>query len=353
VRKAEHHALLDWLRFLAALVVVAGHARAFMFFDYGRLEPKTIWTAAFSAVGRSGHEAVLIFFVLSGFLVGGNAFDRARAGTFDWRTYSADRFARIYTPLVPALALTVAAACYLGTFNLVTALGNVVALQEAFVEPLAPNPPLWSLSYEIWFYIIGGSAAVLMMKRSALAIIVLMIGLSMFLLLDPVYLLTWCIGAAAFFYRPSRAVWLQCIGSSVLFCLGLTLSQLTRASQTMSVDPRFHDLAIIILAAGVAWALSCLRGMRCPDALARMGTKLAAPSYTLYLTHYPLFAVLGIEQGQLTLHRFVIFLALVLLAVVFALVIWFPFERLTPVVKERLRSGVLRRGVTSQHPRRS
>ena len=51
------------------------------------------------------HGAVVVFFVLSGFLVGGAVIERARAGKAYLRTYLIDRTSRIYVVLLPTLAL--------------------------------------------------------------------------------------------------------------------------------------------------------------------------------------------------------------------------------------------------------
>ena len=68
-----HYPWLDVMRFLAALMVVFCHSRNAFFLPYGELSPEqqTPFSMAFYALGRLGHEAVIVFFVLSGFLVGG------------------------------------------------------------------------------------------------------------------------------------------------------------------------------------------------------------------------------------------------------------------------------------------
>lgn len=104
-RNSAHLYWLDWLRFLAALMVVAAHARGGNWLEWGRLAEasQTKLVAVFFALTRAGTESVLVFFVLSGFLVGGKMIERLIDGTFDLRTYLIDRVSRIYTPLAPAL----------------------------------------------------------------------------------------------------------------------------------------------------------------------------------------------------------------------------------------------------------
>jgi len=64
---------LDLFRFLSALTVVATHLREAVFVELAALpmEQKSAITAALFLLTRLGNEAVIGFFVLIGFLVGG------------------------------------------------------------------------------------------------------------------------------------------------------------------------------------------------------------------------------------------------------------------------------------------
>lgn len=50
---------------------------------------------------------MLVFFVLSGFFVGGRAIEKCRKGTFCIKSYAVDRFVRIMLPLLSALLLCI------------------------------------------------------------------------------------------------------------------------------------------------------------------------------------------------------------------------------------------------------
>ena len=95
-----HFYWLDALRFIAAFMVLLSHSRNTFFPEYGALpsEQHNILTMAFTMFCRMGHEAVIIFFVLSGFLVGGRGFERIKAGTMNVKSYAIDRFSIIYPP---------------------------------------------------------------------------------------------------------------------------------------------------------------------------------------------------------------------------------------------------------------
>jgi peptidoglycan/LPS O-acetylase OafA/YrhL len=96
----SHFYWLDALRFVAAFMVLFSHTRNDYFMAYGDLPASQhgVATFVFYTLGRLGHEAVVVFFVLSGFLVGGRCFERIQNGTMNVKSYLIDRFARIYPP---------------------------------------------------------------------------------------------------------------------------------------------------------------------------------------------------------------------------------------------------------------
>src|ERR1700733_2312871 len=101
---------LDLLRGIAALAVFLGHARTASFVEFGAL-PSPQHTAIakiFFGLTRTGHEAVLVFFVLSGYLVGGQVIKQVRQRRFLIKSYALERTTRIFLPLIPACLLTVA-----------------------------------------------------------------------------------------------------------------------------------------------------------------------------------------------------------------------------------------------------
>ena len=62
---------LDMIRGLAALEVCLGHLRGFFLVDYGQTQGGLAAKLFYTLTGMH-HQAVMIFFVLSGFLVGGS-----------------------------------------------------------------------------------------------------------------------------------------------------------------------------------------------------------------------------------------------------------------------------------------
>ena len=95
-----HFYWLDTMRFVAAFMVLLSHSRNTFFPAFGDLpeSQQNIFSMAFTMFCRMGHEAVIVFFVLSGFLVGGRGFERIQDGSMNVSSYAIDRFARICPP---------------------------------------------------------------------------------------------------------------------------------------------------------------------------------------------------------------------------------------------------------------
>lgn len=96
---------LDLARGITALLVCAGHLRAAMFVDYKDVtQPSGFSEKLFYIVTSLGHQAVVVFFVLSGFFVGGSVLKNAN--DFRFLDYYTARLSRLWMVLVPALFFT-------------------------------------------------------------------------------------------------------------------------------------------------------------------------------------------------------------------------------------------------------
>jgi peptidoglycan/LPS O-acetylase OafA/YrhL len=169
--------LLDLLRAIAALLVCLGHWRNLLFLDYPQISRHRALLSAPYVLTGAGHQAVVIFFVLSGYLISGNIFRLIRDGRWSWRTYLIHRLTRLWLVLFPALLLGglwdivglhlhSAQALYGGlvanhvtsdvanTLNIRCFFGNLFFLQNTFVQCFGSNSPLWSLANEFWYYLL-------------------------------------------------------------------------------------------------------------------------------------------------------------------------------------------------------
>ncbi len=345
-----HMPWIDLLRFLAAFTVVVAHARAVSFPAFVDLPDtqKTLVTQIFYAVTRLGHEAVIVFFVLSGYLVGGKVLERLTTGGFVAGSYAIDRFSRLYVPLVPALLLTVAASYISGIPTTTMEIGgNLFSMQGVFVDSPKANGPLWSLSYEVWFYVLAGALAVTVTNRSLLALVIVVVVLMLFTALKPHFLFCWAVGALAYILRPKLSWLLLGLGMFVA-ALGVVLSQVASESRSVAQFINIFDqeVAVILLAFGLAIVIQQIvqsRPAGWASVLDRCGTPIASGSYTLYLTHYPILVTIGALGWQpastLSLTACLAMIARIILCLALAWAMYMLFERHTSIIRRWLKAG--------------
>ncbi len=361
-KEARHLPWIDWLRFLAAFAVLMVHTRGAAFVEYGALpagQHHPLVAVAFACT-RIGGEAVLLFFVLSGFLVGGRLFDRVVAGEFRTLDYALDRVTRIFIPLLPALGLTFGVSYLLDApINYFSFAANTIGLQEVVAPTLNLNDPLWSLSFEIWFYVLGGSLAWLVQKEKMAVVPALffLASLAVFSKLGGSYLFCWVLGAVAWRIRPRRPS-LALFGCGlVLIAVGAVMAQLNLNTVSIGLKNVHHwlpgvPMVRLVLATGYGLVLQFL--VACPPSsgllqgFERMGSKLAASSYTLYLTHYPVLALLSYlgwkRAARVDLHSSALFVGAVLVCCCVTWGLYFAFESRTSSVRRWTRSRLARQG---------
>ena len=199
---------VDWLRFLAAALVLLDHACQWNWPgpDLSVAGVPGGLARFLVAPAHLGRQAVIVFFVLSGALVGGLTLRKIRAGTFDASVYAADRLSRVYLPLIPALLLTIATFQTLGgSTDPLAYLACLFGLQDVWLPTPVDNHVLWTLSYEIWFYVLAGCVAVTVTGRgrSSQVRLAALAGaaLSVYLLcfrLEWINLACWFVGAGGF-----------------------------------------------------------------------------------------------------------------------------------------------------------
>ena len=148
---------LDVLRLGAALTVLLVHAHN-MWFPWKAHNP--------SSPGDASHTAVVIFFVLSGYVIAYTTSSNNRGPLH----YAQARLSRLYSVVIPALLLTAMVEMLIqsGSLELRSEFTRGLSwprylltagfLNEIWFFSAAPplNGPLWSLSFEFWYYLIFG-----------------------------------------------------------------------------------------------------------------------------------------------------------------------------------------------------
>lgn len=283
---------LDMARALAALVVLVVHVRASVFTAYGDLYPESqnLINYILFFVTRLGHEAVIVFFVLSGFLVGGNSLKDWLSGEFRFSAYFSKRLTRMYLVLLPSLLVSWLGVYYLwkmrgGAFpsemSCKSLLGNICFLQTIYVGPFANNGPLWSLAYEFWYYLLW-PAVLLLFKKGIWKKVCALTVLVVFAFVAPHIVILfplWVFGAMirilpSFRLRP------------ILLPLAV-MSFIGAATFDNILGGTLGEYATGITFAGIliCWMFSVL-----PERalLGQVWKKIAAFSFSLYAIHYPL-----------------------------------------------------------------
>lgn len=359
----QHFYWLDALRFIAAFMVLLSHARNVFFPAFSDLPAgqQNILSMAFTMFCRMGHEAVIIFFVLSGFLVGGRGWERIQNGTMHIGSYSIDRFSRIYPPLLTAIIFYFVTSCVIpGTpFSWEIAIGNLFNLQGICCKSLVS--PFWSLSYEVWFYIFLGVLAFLLnaSKDSAKCIgIILLVGAtSVFVLgLKMHYLLIWLMGAVAYIVRPQKKNIFVLLASFIGFFASVVYWQLSKDTQSLEVaiegtNKEFVEIIMSLMACLFIQQVLLFEPKR------RFAVKaekwignMAKFSYTLYLSHRIVFLWLVAfvwpkDSCQFTASGIVQFLCIVVLTLICCWFIYLVSERYSPILKKYLKLKMLKPSV--------
>ena len=352
----QHFYWLDLIRFLAAFEVMLCHYRGFFFVEYGLLpaEQQNIFSQIFYFSTRLGEEAVLIFFVLSGLLVGGKALDKARLGTFNLKSYAIDRFVRIMLPLISVLLLIIPITYSLGgKIDWIIWFGNLFSLQGILVGFVGHCGPLWSLAYEVWFYIIIGAViALIKNKNKTIPSIILFICALVFLKLEFKYLVIWGMGALTFFTLNNKKNKLYLCLAIIGAILSIFALQLTRGSRTLeyNVSKITYDALQYMLSLSFCIIISFISNTPplCKLAIItnKIGSKLAVFSYTLYLVHNPLgwlMESIGLPKSEsINIYSIGIYIVAIVICMLITYGIYWCFEKRTYAVKAYIKNKLLK-----------
>lgn len=308
---AETSYCLDLMRGIAASLVVLGHARALLFYNFAESNRKDILSKLFYLVTGVGHEAVVVFFVLSGYLISLSIWRTHQKGDWSWSKYLIQRLARLWVVLIPALLLTL---CWdtiglglTGTYGVYSALpqdshiilapvfqnisgtiflGNLFFLQSIYFPSLGSNGPLWSLSYEFWYYVIFPAALlVFFAKKISQKLLWLTLVLLLCYLIQGkilAYFSLWLMGALVHHLPtpnlPKRTA-ITLLSFCSLILVALVSWHVMKVSETVIFLIGFATALVI-------WAVSLVSFKQRPFEAKVKG--LSSWSYSLYLLHMPL-----------------------------------------------------------------
>ncbi len=309
---------LDAIRFLAAVFVFVSHAGHARFSDGFLNRLRQLDMAS---------DAVIVFFVLSGFVIAYTTLARTRGA----QVFAEARLARLYSVVIPALILTFAldtAGMMLFPQTYHAAWYNDAGRAEQYLKAfffstqimpenirLGSNAPFWSVSYEAWYYLAFGIAVFAKgrMRALLLAAVALAAG-PRILLLAP----AWAIGVGLFLHlraggaeRVSRPMALIFAAAPLGLYAGMLAGgvplKLTSVAIDLGLTPGllgFSDRFVWENLLGLLIAVHFL-GVYCLSGQAQwMSTRAghlirwcAGATFSIYLFHFPILSFLHALPG--------------------------------------------------------
>jgi peptidoglycan/LPS O-acetylase OafA/YrhL len=187
---------LDIVRFSAACLVYLYHSN------------KRLLVTDILPASHYGHASVIVFFVLSGFVISYVAHTKET----HWIYFAASRVSRVYSVVIPTLILTllldyVGRQTYPELYDypfdqlFIRLLASLLMLNEVWLVSITTlsNVPFWSITYESWNYLVFALITFLPGRTGFIlaALVVLAVGPKLLLLL-PVWF------AGVWLYRCQR-----------------------------------------------------------------------------------------------------------------------------------------------------
>ncbi len=304
-----HSLLISLLRGLAALQVAAAHLRAEMFPGLKTLPDPTLWYLGLAFMTGFAHQAVVVFFLISGWLVGGSLLNKLHQPQAIL-SYAVDRVTRLWTVLLPTFvfilllglgmdvltphALDFSAA---NDYSVLSFIGNLFGLQTVTVRNFGGNYALWSLANETWYYLLFPLLLWLFKARSAAgrvasAAAILLVGAFLPAVITG-YFSIWLLGVA--FSR----IRIECGAGFRVLLLMLVLPvsvyfRLKGSNDDMVPESFVQDVvcSLLFMLFLSTTQLKFDPASKVVKPLAALAAFLAEFSFTLYVMHVPLIHML-------------------------------------------------------------
>jgi peptidoglycan/LPS O-acetylase OafA/YrhL len=311
---------LDMVRAFAALAVMFDHLRGLFFVPFSDVRSGSAAVRGMYFLSSLGHQAVIVFFVLSGYFVGSSVLRSVMSSRWSWRWYLNQRLTRLWIVLVPALliggALDLIGISVFGSagvygggqdyagivpdavqahLGIGTAAQNALFLQGFRATTFGSNGALWSLANEFWYYlafpllvfvIVAARHRTRLLAAALLVLAGLFVGGSI-----AIYFIVWLAGVAIFLAPAATRLrrgrwlgWLCAIGSVGACVLALLVAKyrLEGEAADFVLVPGF---ALLIFVLAQRWAG---RQDDVPSVEGKAFKTLAGFSYTLYVIHLPI-----------------------------------------------------------------
>jgi len=365
---------LSLLRGVAALAVAAGHLRSEIYPGLRTLADPTFAYQVFAFVTGFAHQAVIVFFLISGWLVGGSLLNRLHQPRA-LANYAIDRVTRLWSVLLPTLVLILMIGIAIGEadpgqadaspanhYSALSFIGNLLGLQTFLVPNFGGNYALWSLTYETWYYVQFPLLALALFghgrwRRAACAAAFVLLVVTLPGMISA-YFILWLLGAA--FSRVELHCGNGLRAALLLLTLALlTYYRLTGANNELAPESFFQDLVcsiplLLLLASLYQQVDTGSRRFVRASAIANFFSEF---SFTLYVIHLPLIFLL-LHVGTETLGRnqldphvwldYLWYIGILLGLIGTAYIFYLLFERNTFRIRRALKNWLL--APPAKHP---
>jgi len=314
-------AFLDAARWISAFSVLITHLnnRMFVLLDKIPTDDRTALSYLWGFICGFAHWGVVVFFVLSGFLVGGPVLKLAiNKQKFNAKKYLVARVTRIYLVLIPVLIIGnsldyfgIKAFSQSGVYDEhllktmgqsmftvnMSILGSMLNLQGLFFDGLGTNGPLGTLANEFWYYMTFPLIlAPILYQKTLKGWLLFGLGVCLFMFMSLaskwhfVGFLLWCTGAI--FAVQKKPLMRSPLIAFYIF-LAVMISIRLGVRSPIIFGP-FGFIFEIVIAICFANILCSLQFNRVNWAILNWNghSKLGGFSYSLYAVHVPLITVM-------------------------------------------------------------
>lgn len=317
---------LDALRGLLATYVLLGHCRWLLWAGNSEWSqhPHSWWSnilAYASASLRFGHEAVIVFFVLSGFFIHlkvSQQLAKSKHFEFNIINFFKRRCYRLIPPYFFALALTVILdllgrslypTLYMGMtgdsmldqnfqrkeFSVASIVPALLMLPSSLGKDFGTNAPLWSLAYEVDYYLLY-PLWLSLRKSGALPAYLAGVGLAIlasffleesFIRQVLIHYPIWLCGAGLSEILSTRKLPKWIIYTSILVLL------IAFAAVQFTIKLSFLILLYALLGSSVVLLVVNLPLLIVKNKIHHFFEQLGLKSYTIYIFHFPMIVFIS------------------------------------------------------------
>lgn len=356
----------DFLRGISALIVLTAHIRALIFitFPSSTKDIDLIGRAFYFLTGFS-HQAVMIFFVLSGFFIIKTIHSSILRNDWSIKTYAVKRISRLWTVLLPALLFTllwdkiglnffINVLPYSGDMKNIPGIypishlgfsyffGNLLFLQTIFTHTYGTNVALWSLANEFWYYVIfplfyfsffNYYKPIVRVITFCLAVVISLVVGKGIMLYFPVWLLG---GLSYLLIKKGNIAFLK---NKFAFILLIIIFFIELVGTRFSYFPLiFNDYILALILSFMLYGLS-LKKMN-NHTFKKIVVNLSNVSYSTYLTHISFAALVAAfffrQKIAWNYLGFIYYILICIIVFSYCLLMFYVFEKNTPIIKKKV-----------------